>query len=56
MKSGRRPALNDFNLRVAGVIHGFLGRGRFLPKHLVAHTVMVFLKSSHWCVDSARAS
>ena len=33
--------------RVAGVIHGFLGR-EHLPKHVVAHAVMVFLKSPHW--------
>ena len=42
--------------RIAGVIHGFLGRERLLPKHFVAHAVMVFVKSSHWSVDSARAS
>ena len=42
--------------RVAGVVHGFLGRERLLPKQFVAPAVMVFLKSSHWSVDSARAS
>ena len=60
MKSGRSPALNDFKgrwgdpwLLGAG---GDRGRERLLPKHFVAHAVIVFLKSSHWSVDSARAS
>ena len=38
------------------MIHGFLGRERLLPKHFAAHVVMAFLKSSHWSVESARAS
>ena len=54
MKSGRPPALDDSNGR-----RGYpwlLGAGGLLPKHFVAHAVMVFLTSSLWSVDSARAS
>ena len=42
--------------RVAGVIHGFLGRERLLPKHFAAHAVMVFLKSTGLLIQRGHRS